>query len=347
MRKLLPYSMPMLFSLLFVGTAHTNWLWLTAFFVFLAGRLTPLVGEFSVRGVVAEYDFFHYSPLMARFKTMNGFFFVLLNGWAFFFLALAPLPFWRLVVFVYTLIILNSNFAISLAHDLMHSRYRIDRWLSGTLLIQNGFFYLEADHIHIHHRHVGTRHDPATARFNEPIYSYLIRSLTGRMRILFNRSDSFSGPKGWANFQPTSLKLGLCGLYLAGGALAGGQVLGWLLAQYVVVILIYESITYIQHYALYRLAKENRYEPVQLHHAWNSFYRLNAYLYFMMPVHSLHHAHHPDLTRIRDAGPRMPLPFARMLLTAYQPARWFALMNSRAAEHRSNSQSTPANHVGI
>ena len=342
MRKLLPYSLPLLFGLLFVGTAHTNRLWISLFLIFLTGRLTPVVGEFSRRQLIAEFAFFHHSLPMARFKTLNGIFFVLLNGWAFYFLATESLPLWRLIVFIYGMVILNSNFAMSLAHDLMHARSGIDRRLSEILLLQNGFFYLEADHLYIHHRHVGTRHDPATARLGESIYRYLIRSLTGRMKLLFGQNTAFSTQKSRSIRRLTKLKLFICMFYLLLGAFVSGQVFGWMLSQYLFVILVYESITYIQHYAMQRTPRDGGYEPVQLHHAWNSFYKLNAYLYFMMPVHSLHHVHDPGLSRVgADAGPRMPLPFARMLLTAYRPTRWFRLMNKQALSFRQDYQPTP------
>lgn len=332
----------MLFSLLFMGLAHTNWLWLSPFLVLAAGPLTPVLGEFSLRELMTEWTFFHRNPLMSRFKTLNGFFFIGLNGWAFFFLATESLPLWRLLVFIYGMIILNSNFSVSLAHDLMHSRYRVDRWFSRILLVQNGFFYLEADHLYIHHRHVGTRHDPATPRLGESIYTYLVRSLTSRIRMLFGQSLVLPSKRGRLIGPLTGLKLAVCLSYLTLGALLNGQVFGWIFGQYVFVMLIYESITYIQHYAMQRTKQAGHYEPVQLHHAWNSFYKLNTYLYFMMPVHSLHHVHQQDLSQIREfAGPRMPLPFAQMLLTAYQPGRWFALMNEAAGQFRPPYPSTP------
>lgn len=328
MRRVLPYTLPLLLSLLFVSTSDSPWIGLSPVLIYFAGVVTPFFGEFSVRQLLDEYHFFHFSPTMAVFKSINGFFFVALNGWSYYFLATHPLPVWQFVIYLYGMVILNSNFAISLAHDLMHSRFRMDRLLASVLLLQNGFFYLESDHLYIHHRHVGTEHDPASPLRNESIYRYFRRSFAGRLAMILGRNPVFPKTKETQLVRQNQLKLTLCVMYLMTSTLFHWQVFVWILVQYLLVILIYESITYIQHYGLRRISRANGYEPVQLHHSWNSFYRLNTYLYFMMPVHSLHHLWQPDHRTIRDfAGPRMPLPFAKMMLTAYRPVKWFALMN--------------------
>ncbi|MBD2702875.1 fatty acid desaturase [Spirosoma sp. BT702] len=326
--RALPYGLPLLFSGLFISTAAGNWVWLAPILLWGIGTLTRPLGEFSIGQLLDEYHFFHHSLLMDRVKTVYGVFFVSLNLWAFYFLTTHALSVWHWAVFTYGMIILNSNFAMPLAHDLMHAPTRLARWLATILLIQNGFFYLEADHIFIHHRYVGTPKDPATPRLGEPIYRYFARSIPHRFRLISDVATVFPDSIGNRMVQATTLKLVSCVTYLALANWAGIWVVGWVLAQFVFVVLIYESITYIQHYGLQRIKTGERFEAVQLQHAWNSFYRLDTYLYFMMPVHSIHHVHDQNLDSITNfAGPRMPLPFAKMMLLAYQPARWLALMN--------------------
>ncbi|GAB2776617.1 alkane 1-monooxygenase [Rhabdobacter roseus] len=330
-KTIFPYTLPLLISAVFVTTAASGWIVLTPLVIFLLGKATPAAGEFSVREVVEAYDFFHHSRAMARFKTLNGIFFVGLNGWSFYFLATHALAGGYLILYIYSLILLNSNFAISLAHDLMHSPRRPDRWLATVLLLQNGFFYLESDHLYIHHRHVGTAQDPASPLLGESVYRYLRRSLGARARLIFTDGGVFPAPKSTRIVRQNVVRLMACLGYLALAFWAGARVGTWVVFQFLFVVLIYESITYIQHYGLRRnRLAAGGYEPVQYHHAWNSFFRLNNYLYFMMPVHSIHHVARPQLAQITHfAGHRMPLPFAQMMLTAYWPARWFALMNER------------------
>ncbi|WP_460949810.1 fatty acid desaturase [Spirosoma daeguense] len=340
-KRAIPYGLPLLFGCLFISTAYGNWVWVASVLIWLMGTLIRPLGEFGIKQLVDEYRFFHHSTLMARVKTGYGFFFVGLNSWAFYFLSTQVLAWWHWLFFVYGMIILNSNFAISLAHDLMHATSRLARGLATILLIQNGFFYLEADHIYIHHRYVGTPKDPATPLLGESIYRYFKRSISHRFRMVFDVASVFPKSTSARIVRATTLRLAGCLVYLAVAAVAGLAVGGWVLAQFIFVVLIYESITYIQHYGLQRIRAGNQFEAVQLQHAWNSFYRLDTYLYFMMPVHSIHHVHEPNLTSITHfAGPKMPLPFAKMMLSAYRPARWFALMNAPALRLRQELQTT-------
>jgi len=124
---------------------------------------------------------------MANLKTASGLFFAVFNIWIPIFLFNQEISLTAYLIFIYTVVILNSNLAISLAHDLMHSSRLFDRYLSTIILLQNGFFYLESDHIYIHHRYIGTHHDPATAQLGEGIYHYFKRSIGARMKMVFLR----------------------------------------------------------------------------------------------------------------------------------------------------------------
>src|SRR5690606_2972439 len=106
------------------------------------------------------------------------------------------------------------------------------------------------------------------------------------------------------------------------------QVFIWLCAQFVCVPVIYETITYIQHYGLRRKQSEGgKYERIQIRHSWNCYYRLSAYLHFMMPVHSIHHLKDDrNIEHLEDPGPSFPFPFSRMVLLAYIPRLWFKHM---------------------
>lgn len=329
--RALPYLLPVLITAVFVATAATYLVGMAMGIIFIIALARQSIGQFSISEVVAEYDFFHHSRLMRYLKTASGIFFVGFNGWVLVFLAQHALPVWALMVFVYSVVIINSNFAISLAHDLMHSTRRVDRLLSTVLLLQNGFFYLEADHVYIHHRHVGTPDDPATARVGEGIYAYFRRSISARFRMIFFRGTTFPRKRERRIIRGNIARLLGCIVYLTGTFLLGWQVGVCVLAQFVLVTLIYESVTYIQHYGLQReLNPAGKPEPVQLHHAWNCYYRTSTWMHYMMPIHSIHHLREERLDNIRDfAGRSMPLPFASMLVRALVPTRWFGLMDAK------------------
>ncbi|WP_373514061.1 fatty acid desaturase, partial [Persicitalea sp.] len=288
--RAIPYLIPVAITVVFMTTAATSFVWAGMGFVLIIASLRKKIGKFSVAGVVSEYDFFHHSPPMVNLKTASGVFFVGFNAWVLFFLAHHALVIWALAVFIYSVVIFNSNFAVSLAHDLMHSSRKLDRWLSTILLLQNGFFYLEADHIYIHHRHVGTSDDPATARVGEGIYAYLRRSIGARFRMIFFTGNTFPPRRESEIILSCKIRLVACLFYLIGTTFVSWQALICVLAQFVLVTLIYESVTYIQHYGLRReISKTGKVEVVQLHHAWNCYYRTSAWMHYLMPVHSIHH----------------------------------------------------------
>ena len=333
--RALPYLLPVFITLVFVATAATYLVGLAMGLVFSIALARKSIGKFTVPEVVAEYDFFHHSPLMTQVKTLSGLFFVAFNGWVLVFLAQQTVPTWVVVIFIYSVVIINSNFAISLAHDLMHSARKLDRVVSTILLLQNGFFYLEADHIYIHHRHVGTPADPATARVGEGLYAYFRRSIGARFRMIFFRGATFPRQRERSIIRGNVVRFLVCVAYLTGTLFMGWLVFICVLAQFVLVTLIYESVTYIQHYGLQReLNPIGKPEPVQLHHAWNCYYRTSAWMHYMMPIHSIHHLREARLSHIRDfAGLSMPLPFATMLVRALVPARWFRLMDSQVPSY--------------
>ena len=66
---------------------------------------------------------------------------------------------------------------ITVAHELIHRRSRVDRFLGGVLLASMSYLHWALEHIAGHHRLVATRADPATARLGESLPRFLVRSI--------------------------------------------------------------------------------------------------------------------------------------------------------------------------
>jgi len=333
--RFLPYTLPLIITTVFVLTADTAYLWTAVLIIFLVAALRKRIGKWRPEDVYKEYCYFHFSKEIAILKTFSGFYFVMFNAWILYFLSHKELASWQLIIFIYSAIIINSNFAISLAHDLMHSQLWSDRLFSRILLLQNGFFYLENDHLYTHHRYVATSHDPASALKGESLYKYLIRSVSARFRICFFPGSHFPSDKQNRLILLNYTYLVLCILYLIYAFYLGWQTILYLMSDFLMVTLIYESVTYIQHYGLKRnTTEDNRYEPVRLHHSWNCYYRTSAYMHYMMPVHSIHHLKDDKNLRFQgDYGLEMPLPFASMIIAAWQPGKWSKLMDKSSYFH--------------
>ncbi len=332
--RAIPYLIPVLVTSVFVALVYAGLVWAGPFLLPVLGMLNRYCGRFTLPELITEYAYFHHSPHTSAVRTFSAFFFTGFNAWICCYLSANVLEIPELMAFLYSVVILNSNFAISLSHELMHSGKKIDRWMATCILLLNGFFYLESDHLYIHHRYVGTERDPASALPGENVYRYLFRSIRSRIKMVFGLTRIFPDPRARRIIQGNYARFLLCILLLIFAFRWDKQVFSWLLVQYLAVTLIYEVITYIQHYGLRRAyTAPGKIEDVDLHHSWNCNYRLSAYLYFMMPVHAIHHLRNePELEKLTWAGPVFPYPFAQMVTMALIPSAWFKTMNERVNE---------------
>ena len=328
LRRLLPYSIPVVITMIFILSGGTNFVWVAMAMIFIISILRKSIGKFKGNAIHDEYLYFQYNVAPANLRTISGFFFVAFNLWVLYFLGTHNFQLWQMILFIYSCIIINSNFATSLAHELMHSERKIDRKLCTVILLQNGFFYLQNDHLFTHHRHVATVHDPATAFRGEHIYNYLLRSVTARFKISFFRNSHYPLNIARRLIMSNYLKLIICLSYLIAAWFIGINSFIYLILNYFFVTIIYESITYIQHYGLTRkVINSFKHENIELQHSWNCFYKTSAYMHYMMPVHSIHHvANDRDWKDDNYYGNEMPLPFATMMMTAWLPWKWFKLM---------------------
>lgn len=63
--------------------------------------------------------------------------------------------------------VVSGTIGINYAHELMHQKSRLERWLADLLLASVLYSHFRSEHLRVHHIHVGTPRDPVTARYNE------------------------------------------------------------------------------------------------------------------------------------------------------------------------------------
>ena len=68
--------------------------------------------------------------------------------------------------------IISGAVGIVFAHELMHQKTRIERFLSDLLMGMSLYGHFRTEHVLVHHRHVGTRKDAVTARYGENFYKF-------------------------------------------------------------------------------------------------------------------------------------------------------------------------------
>ncbi|MFZ3580798.1 alkane 1-monooxygenase [Loktanella sp. DJP18] len=222
------------------------------------------------------------------------------------------------------------------AHELIHkgSRplHRLGQWIYISLL----YGHHTSAHVLIHHRHVATPDDPATARLGEGFWSYAPRAWSGAFRDGYAaetaRLDRV-GRSRWHHPYVTYLA-GAAAMLLVAVLIGGGRGLfGYLaLVAYAQVQLLLSD--YVQHYGLMRsVTHAGRLEPVGPRHSWNAPHWFSGALMLNAPRHADHHAHptrpYPAL-RLDGEGPTLPRSLPAMATLALFPPLWRRVMDRRA-----------------
>jgi len=232
--------------------------------------------------------------------------------------------------------VLGTN-GINVAHELGHRQSTNERFLGKLLLIPALYMHFYIEHNHGHHLHAATKEDPATARYNQTVYSFwitsVIRQFISAWRIQFkllkNNNKpflSFKNDMFWFTIIQTSyliiifLFFGQTGLFLALlSAIAG--------------FLLLETVNYIEHYGLLRLKTvSGRYERVKEVHSWNSNHVVGRIVLYELTRHSDHHyksSKKYQTLGCHEDSPQMPFGYPTSMVLALIPPLWFAIMNKR------------------
>ncbi|MGB0175979.1 MAG: alkane 1-monooxygenase [Owenweeksia sp.] len=229
---------------------------------------------------------------------------------------------------------------INTAHELGHRSSKGEKLMAKLLLMTTLYPHFFIEHNHGHHRNVATDEDPASARYNESLYAFWLRSIyysyISAWRIENTRTRKKYGKTLlWQNemIRFTVIELiilviipviwGFTALLGFGVAALGG-------------ILLLETVNYIEHYGLRRKkVTEQRYENTRPMHSWNSNHIIGRLMLFELSRHSDHHAYpHRKYQILENHGdsPQLPTGYPGMMLLATIPPLWFRVMNPKVKE---------------
>ncbi|PKL75068.1 MAG: alkane 1-monooxygenase, partial [Candidatus Melainabacteria bacterium HGW-Melainabacteria-1] len=242
--------------------------------------------------------------------------------------------------------LINGGFSINLAHELSHSKRRLDNLLAALLWFRVGYMHFQIEHLQGHHPRMGTPADPATARLGESVYRFYLRcipaSLISAWRIEQERLSKQPGPAYvWQNqvFWCLAWPLIFCGALTWGWGAEAALFYG---LQSLLAILTLETVNYIEHYGLQRMRlASGQYEKIGPQHAWNSSRRLSNYFLLNLQRHSDHHmqSQRPyQILRAMPEAPQLPAGYGWMVLLALVPPLWHRIMDPRAAAFRPQNQ---------
>lgn len=231
---------------------------------------------------------------------------------------------------------------INVGHELGHRHTRWEQLMGEILLLTSLDTHFLPYHNAGHHRNVATPKDAATARKNEWLVMYWLRSHFGsyiEAWQLENDRMQLSG-RSWLHPQNRMVVYSMANIMVILGIYYwfGLQVLVGFLGAAIFGIILLETVNYIEHYGLLRQQlASGRYEPVRHQHSWNSDHPIGRTLLFNLSRHSDHHYNGSkkyQILKTHEKSPQMPTGYPGMMLLAIIQPLWFWLMNERLSQYQ-------------
>ncbi|MDG2396635.1 MAG: alkane 1-monooxygenase [Flavobacteriaceae bacterium] len=244
---------------------------------------------------------------------------------------------------IFSLAILLATNGINVAHELGHRSNLFEQTISKILLMFSLYMHFYIEHNKGHHKNVGTELDPATAKFNQNLYSFWISSTIGQYKnawiyqldFLKNNGLGFYSFKNQMLFFTIFQLLYLFALFFTWGF--SGIIIGASVA--VISFLMLETINYIEHYGLSRKkSSSGRYERVQTQHSWNSEHYIGRIVLYELTRHSDHHyktSKKYQFLENKIESPQLPFGYPTSMIIAMIPTIWFSIMNKQIEKYRS------------
>ncbi len=285
-------------------------------------QMADLDGKLSYRLVLYLYAAAHVGLLI----------------WGCYVWANTPLPMWERWLLVLCMGIMTGGLGITIAHELVHRRSAVERYLGYLLLCGVWYMHFGLEHVAGHHRNVGLPTDPATARRGESAYAFVIRSAVMGWVHAFNlERDRLRkiGRTAWTlrNATVSWLLIQVGWTVLAAVATGDPSVVVFILGQSAVAVLLLELVNYVEHYGLRRGETSpgivERFGPM---HAWESRYPASNYLLFKLQRHADHHLYPQrryQLLGVHEQSPQLPAGYPLMVLAALVPPFWRRLVHPR------------------
>lgn len=326
-------------TLAFLGLYFQNyWVWATPIFAFVCIPILELIfpvdtenleeTEVGSRLKKQIFDWLLYLNLPIVFGLVIYGLFTVSNS---------TLETYEFVGLIFSVgIVLGVN-GINVAHELGHRQTTNERFIGKALLLPSFYMHFFIEHNYGHHLHAATPEDPATARYNQSVYSFWMTSTLRQYfsawriqkKLLKNNNESFfslNNDMFWYHI----LQIGYLALVFALFSTTG---LLFAIFAGIVGFILLETVNYIEHYGLIRLkTKSGRYERVREMHSWNSNHVIGRIVLYELTRHSDHHYKSSKKYQIldcHDESPQMPYGYPTSMVIAMLPPLWFKIMNKR------------------
>ena len=228
-------------------------------------------------------------------------------------------------------IVLGVN-GINVAHELGHRQKTNERFLGKALLLPSFYMHFYIEHNYGHHLNAATPEDPATAKYNQSVYSFWLTSTIRQYFSAWKIQKNLLKQWGLSFF---SLKNDMFWYLLIQAVYLIAVFMTWGTAG-VVGFLLLETVNYIEHYGLLRAkTKSGRYERVKEIHSWNSNHVIGRIVLYELTRHSDHHFKSSKKYQVLDChetSPQLPYGYPTSMVISMVPPLWFSIMNKRVPE---------------
>jgi len=234
---------------------------------------------------------------------------------------------------------LTNGLALVVGHEVGHKNTRWEKFLAQLVLAVPAYGHFSAEHNRGHHKDVATPDDPASARFGETLYAFVLREIPGAFIRAFSDEKVRLNRQGKSFFSPSNELLQSFAItaLLYGGAL---YVWGTVLLPYILISTIWgwqflSTSNYIEHYGLLRQKlPDGRFERCRPEHSWNADHVISNLMLFHLQRHSDHHSRPTRCYQAlrSDDAPELPSGYPGCFTLAYFPPLWRAVMDKRVLE---------------
>lgn len=247
---------------------------------------------------------------------------------------------------IFSLGIFLGACGINVAHELGHKQNIMAQISAKLLLTPCYYVHFTLQHNRGHHLNVGTESDPATAKYNEALPLFWLRSITGTYFQAWQLENTRIKRLGLTGFEKiyrnemiwNSLIVKVYSSFILLMFGIDGLIIAILIG--IISVMLLETINYIEHYGLERkLLPGGKYERVEIFHSWNSNHQVGRILLYELTRHADHHykanKKYQSLLHYDDS-PQLPMGYPASMLLSLLPYFWFKKMNPLVDAIRNN-----------
>lgn len=237
---------------------------------------------------------------------------------------------------IFVMGLLCGSFGINVAHELGHRKNKFERTLAKSLLLTSLYMHFYIEHNKGHHKNVSTPEDPSSARKDESVYAFYLRSVTTGFMSAWKIAADEQKKKQLPVWHPSNQMIQFILLQIifviAVAIYAGFFITACFVSAAIIGFLLLETVNYIEHYGLQRKKTDSGYERALPIHSWNSDHVIGRLMLFELSRHSDHHymaSKKYQILQHHDEAPQMPTGYPGMMILSLIPPIWFSIMNKK------------------